>query len=594
MHPQVYLSVLTAVAVAAVALYVGLQRERTVIHWLVIALMLTMLLWAVGLGLWHLLPNQRHQEIALMLGFVGAFSLPPLWLLLADRFTGSHSFERRPGLQAAVIVLSGLSVLGVLTNPIHHLFVPGFGHDAMEQIDDLAFAGPLFWGTLCWALLLVAGGISLYLSSAFRLLVNKRLVQGFALGAAALGPLLLSAAFTTTTMDLDFSPMGLGTSVCLLFVLNWRYRILDTLPVVRRHVIEHLPDGVLVADLDGRILDLNPATEQIFETSAATLLRRPVWTAVAEIAKNVEAAEVESLASSLISGGDPLLIEFSTRDGRSIEVSADCVRGDDGEPLGLYAVLRDRTERRRYETFLRHSQRLETAAGLAAGVAHEVNNPLAYVRSNLNHIDRIIDLLAEQFTTLSAEKSEELEELRMVIAESVDGVERISGIVDRMRRFASLSQGELGEVDVNAVAGEALKMAGLHHRAAVELRFEPAAHLPTVQGSSDHLIQALLNLTINAIQAVSQQGGGTVRVVTRSLDDGVEIRVSDDGPGIPRAIRNRVFDPFFTTKSPGEGSGLGLAITYDIIREHRGVLDLDSEEGEGAEFTIRLPARREG
>ena len=182
----------------------------------------------------------------------------------------------------------------------------------------------------------------------------------------------------------------------------------------------------------------------------------------------------------------------------------------------------------------------------------------------------------------------------MVIAESVDGVERISGIIDRMRRFASLSQGEIGAVDVNAVTSEALKMARLHRRSAVELRFEPAADLPTVQGSSDHLIQALLNLTINAIQAVSQQGGGTVRVVTRSLDDGVEIRVSDDGPGIPRAIRNRVFDPFFTTKSPGEGSGLGLAITYDIIREHRGVLDLDSEEGKGAEFTVRLPARREG
>jgi len=594
MHPQVYLSVLTAIAVTAVALYAGLQRERTVIHWLVIALMLSMMLWAVALGLWHLLPDQRHQETALMFGFVGAFCVPPLWLLLADRFTRSHSFERRPGFQTAVIVLSGLSVLVVLTNPIHHLFVPGFGHPAMERIDGLAFAGPLFWVTLCWALLLVSGGISLYLSSAFRLLVNKRLAQGFALGTAALGPLLLSAALTTMTMNLDFSPMGLGTSVCLLFVLNWRYRILDTLPLARRHVIEHLPDGVLVADLGGRILDLNPATAQIFETSAATLLRRPVWAAVAEIAENVEAAEVESLASSLISGGDPLLIEFRTRDGRSIEVSADCVRGDDGEPLGLYAVLRDRTERRRYETFLRHSQRLETAAGLAAGVAHEVNNPLAYVRSNLNHIDRMIDLLAKRLTTLSAEKSEEIEELQTVIAESLDGVERISGIVERMRRFASLSQGELGEVDVNAVTSEAIKMAGLHRRSAVELCFEPAADLPTVQGSSDHLIQALLNLTINAVQAVSQKGGGTVRLVTRSLDDGVEIRVSDDGPGIPKAIMNRVFDPFFTTKSPGEGSGLGLAITYDIIREHRGVLDLDSEEGEGAEFTVRLPVKREG
>jgi PAS domain S-box-containing protein len=554
--------------------------------------MLSMLLWVVGLGLWHLLPDPRHQESALMLGFAGAFSIPPLWLLLADRFTRKRSFERRPGLQAAVIAPSALSVLVVLTNSSHRLFVQGFGHEAMGQIDGLAFAGPLFWVTLCWSLVLLARGIGLYLSSAYRLVVNKQPGRGLALGTAALGPLLLSTALTSA--DLDFTSMGIGISVCLLFVLNWRYRILDTLPVARRHVIEHLTDGVLVTDPGGRILDLNPAAETILDASAAKLLQSPVSAAIAEAAVDVEEAEVESLVSSLASGGDPLQNEFRTRGGRLIEVTADCVGGDDGEPLGLYAVLRDRTERRRYENFLRHTQRLETAAGMAAGVAHEVNNPLAYVRSNLSHIDRMFDELAEQFATLSGEKSEEIEELRMVLAESVDGVERITGIVDRMRRFASLSQGELGEVDVNAVTGEALKMAALHRRPTVELCFEPADGLPLVQGSSEHLIQAVLNLAINAIQAVSRQGGGTVRVATRARDGGAEISVSDDGPGVPRAIRNRIFDPFFTTKAPGEGSGLGLAITYDIIREHRGVLELHSEEGEGAEFTIRLPARREG
>ncbi len=591
MHPQVYLSLLTAFAVAAMTLYVGLRRERTVIHWLVIALMLSMMLWAVGLGLWHLLPDPQQQETALMLGFAGAFSIPPLWLLLADRFTRSRSFESRPGFQAAVIVPSALSVLVVLTNSSHHLFVHGFGHHAMGQIDGFAFAAPLFWVTLCWALVLVAGGISLYLSSAFRLVVNQQLGRGVALGTAALGPMVASAALTS--MDLDFTPMGMGVSVCLLFVLNWRYRILDTLPLARRHVIEHLTDGVLVADLDGRILDLNPATETILQTSAATLLRRPVWSVMAEAAVGVEEDEIERLVSSLASGGDPLLNEFRTGADRAIEVSADCVRGDDGEPLGIYAVLRDRTERRRHENFLRQTQRLETAAKLAAGVAHEVSNPLAFVCSNLSQIECTVESVGEQLASLSGEKSEEIEELRMVIAESVDGVQRISGIVDRMRRFASLSRGELGDVEVNAVTGDALKMAALHRLPSVELHFEPADRLPPIQGSYEHLVQAVLNLAINALQAVSQQGGGTVRVVTRARDDGVEIRVSDDGPGIPRALRNRIFDPFFTTKALGEGTGLGLAITYDIIREHRGVLELQSEEGEGAEFTIRLPASSE-
>jgi PAS domain S-box-containing protein len=591
MHPQVYLSALTAIAAAVMALYVGLRRERTGVHWLVIALMLSMILWVMGLGLWHLLDDLRHQETALMFGFVGVFCIPPLWLLLATRFTRSQSFERRPGFRAAVIVPSVLSVLAVLTNSSHRLFVQGFGHREMAQIDGFAFAGPLFWVTLGWAVVLLAGGISLYLSAALRLMVNKERWRGLALGAAALGPMIVSAAFTGT--DLDFTPIGLGVSVWLLFLLNWRYRILDTLPIARRHVIEHLTDGVLVSDLGGRILDLNPAAETILRRPTPKLLRRPVWSAVAEAAVGVEEAEVELLVSLLISGGDPFLNEFRTRGGRVIEVNADCVRGGDGEPLGLYAVLRDRTEKRRYESFLRHTQRLETAAGLAAGVAHEVNNPLAYVCSNLSQIDRTIDGLAEQLATLSEEKFEEVEELRMMISECIHGVGRISGIVDRMRRFTSLSQGEIGELEVNAVTGEAVKMAALHRRPAVELHFEPADRVLLVRGSSEHLIQAVLNLTVNAIQAVAQQGGGTVRVATRALDGRVEISVSDDGPGIPRAIRNRIFDPFFTTKAPGEGTGLGLAITYDIIREHRGVLELHSEEGEGAEFTIRLPARPE-
>jgi signal transduction histidine kinase len=350
---------------------------------------------------------------------------------------------------------------------------------------------------------------------------------------------------------------------------------------------------VVVADLSGRIFDLNPASERILETPASRLLRRPVWTAVAEVAVRVKEAYIEDLVASLIAGGSPILEEFRTRSGRTIEVSADCVPGGDGAPVGLCAVLRDRTERRRYENFVRQTQRLKTAAGLAAGIAHEVNNPLAYVRSNLSHIDRVIDAVSEQLIALSGEKPEEIEELRAVIAESVDGIERISGIVDRMRRFTGLSEGEFRVVDVNAVAGEALEMAALHPLAAVELHFDPGDGLPSVQGSSEHLIQALLNLIVNSVQAVSQQGDGTVRVATRARDGGVEIRVADDGPGIPRAIRNRVFDPFFTTRPPGQGSGLGLAIAYDIIREHRGVLELDSQEGQGAEFTIRLPASPE-
>jgi PAS domain S-box-containing protein len=569
MHPQIYHSALTIIVAIAMALYVSLRQERSVVHWLVIALMLSMMVWAAGLGLWHALPDPGHQETSLMLAFVGVFCIAPLWLLIADRFTRNRLFEGRPGLVLAISVPSALSVLIVLTNSSHRLFVRGFDHETMRQLDGAAFAGFLFWITLGWTLVLVAGGIALYLSSAFRLAMNKALGRGIALGSAALGPMLVGGALTTP--DVDRTPLGLGISVCLLFVLNWRYRILDTLPLARRYVIEHLTDGVVVTDCSGRILDLNPAAEKILEASASKLKLQPVWTAVASVAVDTDEAEAERLTLDLISRGAPLLAQFNTRSGRAVEVSADCVRSGDGAPLGLYAVLRDRSDRHRYEAFLRQTQRLETVAGLAAGVAHEVNNPLAYVRSNLSHIDRMVESIADQMNVSSEEKSEEADELRLVIAECVEGVERIARIVERMRRFARLSQGELGDVDVNAVVSDAVKMTAIRRLPGVVLQFEGGEGIPLIRGSSEHLLQAVLNLTINANQAVSGHGGGTVRVVTRRCN----------------------VDPFFTTKGPGEGTGLGLAISYGIIREHHGVLELQSREGEGTEFTVRLPVAEE-
>jgi C4-dicarboxylate-specific signal transduction histidine kinase len=146
-------------------------------------------------------------------------------------------------------------------------------------------------------------------------------------------------------------------------------------------------------------------------------------------------------------------------------------------------------------------------------------------------------------------------------------------------------------VSLNQVAAEALRFAALHRgrTVRVDTAFDPA--LPTVEASEDRLVQVALNLILNAKQALADRPDGAIRLETSREGESVVLRVRDNGPGVPPALRERIFDPFFTTREPGEGTGLGLAIAFDILREHEGALELESPPA-GACFAVRLPLRR--
>jgi signal transduction histidine kinase len=286
-------------------------------------------------------------------------------------------------------------------------------------------------------------------------------------------------------------------------------------------------------------------------------------------------------------------VELHTPGERTIEITAKGLHGPDGAVLARVLVLRDRTEERRYERLLRQTQKLETVGSLAAGVAHEVNNPLAFVRANLHQLERLGGLAAKHAETLAAADRDALEllELPQIVAECVDGIDRIGRIVGAMRRFSRLPADELGPVDVNEVVREAMRLGELHHHRGVAIEAWLADGLPAVHGSAQRLTQVVLNLLVNAKQALADRAEGHITVRTRLAGDFVELTVLDDGPGIPDAIRDRVFDPFFTTKGPEEGTGLGLAIAFDIVREHGGVLELRPMPRGGACFRTLLPAR---
>jgi two-component system NtrC family sensor kinase len=143
---------------------------------------------------------------------------------------------------------------------------------------------------------------------------------------------------------------------------------------------------------------------------------------------------------------------------------------------------------------------------------------------------------------------------------------------------------------VNQVVDEALRLADLHRDHSVRVESDLASDIPLVRGSEDRLVQLLLNLLLNGKQALS--GRTNARIVTETSAEGhfAVVRVRDNGPGIAAADCERIFDPFFTTREPGEGTGLGLSIAVDIAREHDGTLEVESEEGSGTTFTLRLPA----
>ncbi|MBU8871301.1 MAG: PAS domain-containing protein [Gemmatimonadales bacterium] len=259
------------------------------------------------------------------------------------------------------------------------------------------------------------------------------------------------------------------------------------------------------------------------------------------------------------------------------------------------------------------SEKLASIGQLAAGVAHEINNPLGFVTSNLGTIQeysqtvKTLLLLYGKLNDLDDDCTEERDALRKeidrireeddlefiaqdvdsVLNESMDGVNRVAEIVQNLKSFARSDTSTIVNHDINEGIESMIKMVWneLKYHCKVEKNF---SEIPEVQCHPGQINQVLMNMLVNASHAIGEKGG-TITVCTDVVENQVEIKISDSGKGIPADILPRIFDPFFTTKDVGKGTGLGLSISHGIIHDHGGRIEVDSIVNQGTEFRIYLP-----
>ena len=224
--------------------------------------------------------------------------------------------------------------------------------------------------------------------------------------------------------------------------------------------------------------------------------------------------------------------------------------------------------------------RLASIGRLAAGIAHEINNPMCFVTANVD--DLLTDLRAEP--ALSPRLAPYRDD---ILPETQSGIARVNSIAADLRRFARGEPAVLTDVDLSDEIAAAVRIARtqLRPRQALEASIAPDLRL---HGLARQLGQVTLNLIGNALDAMVD--GGTVTVTLARQGDAIELVVADDGPGMSPEVQAHIFEPFFTTKPPGQGVGLGLAVVHGVVTAHRGLIDVDSAPGRGARFTIRLPA----
>jgi len=358
-----------------------------------------------------------------------------------------------------------------------------------------------------------------------------------------------------------------------------------------RALIEQVPEAVLV-HVDGVLAYVNPATLAYLGYAAADhLIGRGIADLVVDAGRDVMLDTM--LTAPAAHGSAPLqVVRLRRADGGvvSAEMSVLAISFD-GQPAVLH-IARDVTERLETQARLILSDRLASLGTLAAGVAHQVNNPLTYVLSNIGFVSE--ELTRLRATAPSGLPLALIDVILSALDDAQQGADRVRAIVGDLRTFASSEEEKHGPVNVRRTLEVSLHMAEneIRHRAKLIVELDDT---PDVDANSGRLHQVFLNLLLNAAYAIPEASvvsDHLVRVSLRGEGDRVVVSISDTGAGMPPDVKSRIFDPFFTTKPVGIGTGLGLFVCHNIVAGMGGEIRVESEVGRGTTFHVALPTVR--
>ncbi len=354
-------------------------------------------------------------------------------------------------------------------------------------------------------------------------------------------------------------------------------------------LLDEAQDAILVRDLDHRITFWNAGAERLYGWTAGEALGRSARELLYDGADDVDAATAEVLANGSWSGD----LTQRTKVGERVVVAGrwSLIRGGDGAPEAILAINTDITERQRIEQQLLRAQRMESLGTLAGGVAHDLNNVLSPI------------LLAAELLQLTDRSPQEAEQLAMIHSSARRGADLVTQVLS----FARGVEGKRIPIDVPSLFTEIQRIVLDTFPKDIATAFDLPRHPPRLVGDATQIQQVLLNLAINARDAMPSGGRLTIGAGVVDIDDQylaatphaapgsyVRIEVEDTGTGMPPDVRERIFEPFFTTKPHGAGTGLGLSTSVAIVESHGGFVHVSSEPGKGSRFRVYLPVATAG
>ncbi len=585
---------LTTVIALSVIWYIWERRSDAPGAYSLMLVMFGIVVWAFSEVVEYWIVSIPAKIWCSKISYIGANLLGPSWFFFALHFRGRSEWVT-PKRMIAVYSMAVILVLLVFTNEYHHLAWPSVTPVTRGSLTYVRYEhGPIYWLNLAFAYSMILPGAILIIQKALNLPGLYR-IQSWILVIAVLIPWITSFLYAFRVgpfAEVDITPMAFSISGFLISLNLFTLRLLDIAPIAHEVLFQELPDAVLVTDSQNRVVNLNAAAEKWFEITRDSVIGASIDGLLNDYP--FTQGQFQQSISGVVT---ETTLEPEVK--RWIDVRVKSITNRNHHNVGKILVLRDVTEERRVmealtevEVNLERSQRMESLGILAGGIAHDFNNLLLGMMGNID--------LTLMDSSLPSTHQRNLEA-------ALKATQRAASICQQMLAYSGKGRYVVKQVNLNNITKEVFQSFKISSPHKIHLHYTPCESIPLVEADATQIHQAIMNLVMNAVEAIGDQEG-LVTLSTgihecdreylsspwlqQNLPEGryVYLSVTDTGCGIAPEILPKIFDPFFTTKFIGRG--LGLSAVLGIARGHGGSIKVHSKVGSGTTFTLLFPAIR--